>query len=140
MKTLVVFLIVLAAGYCAQQFRAMNSGGGVRSEELGPSANQVAMESAIEAHELIIGMTDEQVLRSWGSPQKVNQTVTKRGNHDQWCYGTRERDFLYFDNGVLSTMQVSNGNHRPRATPAPTPVPKQGDWMYQKRYGNLPNH
>lgn len=51
-----------------------------------------------------IGMTKEDVLASsWGRPESVNTTVTAHGTHEQWVYGGN--NFLYFDNGILSTVQ-----------------------------------
>jgi len=51
-----------------------------------------------------IGMTVEQVLRSnWGKPRGVNRTTTPNGTHEQWIYG--DRNFLYFVNGILTTIQ-----------------------------------
>ena len=50
-----------------------------------------------------IGMTKEQVLSSnWGRPQSVNKTITANGTREQWVYNG---GYLYFDNGVLTTIQ-----------------------------------
>jgi hypothetical protein len=51
-----------------------------------------------------IGMTAQEVLQStWGRPQSVNRTHTVRGTHDQWVYPGS--NFLYFEDGVLTTVQ-----------------------------------
>lgn len=51
-----------------------------------------------------IGMTQERVLESsWGRPQHVNRTTTVNGIHEQWVYGSR--NYLYFDNGILTGIQ-----------------------------------
>lgn len=53
------------------------------------------------------GMTRAQVLASsWGRPSSVNKTIRSNGNvHEQWVYGGA--NYLYFDNGVLTTIQTS---------------------------------
>lgn len=52
-----------------------------------------------------IGMTKDEVLNasSWGRPQEVRRTTTRDKQHEQWFYGGR--NFLYFENGVLVTIQ-----------------------------------
>jgi hypothetical protein len=51
-----------------------------------------------------IGMTKQDVLdSSWGRPDSVNKTTTSRSLHEQWVYGSR--NYLYFDNGVLTGIQ-----------------------------------
>lgn len=51
-----------------------------------------------------IGMSAADVLASsWGKPQKVNTTTTAYGVREQWVYGGG--NYLYFENGVLKTIQ-----------------------------------
>lgn len=52
-----------------------------------------------------IGMTKSQVLNStnWGKPKSVNTTTNKYGTQEQWVYGNYQ--YLYFDNGKLTTIQ-----------------------------------
>lgn len=51
-----------------------------------------------------IGMSREQVAGSnWGRPQHVNTTRTRYGVREQWVYGGR--NYLYFEDGVLTTIQ-----------------------------------
>jgi len=53
-----------------------------------------------------IGMSSSTARDStWGSPDHVNTTTTASGTHEQWVYG-RNR-YLYFDNGVLTSIQES---------------------------------
>lgn len=53
---------------------------------------------------ILIGMTAEDVLASsWGRPERVNRTISARGTSEQWVYGGR--NYLYFENGVLTTIQ-----------------------------------
>ena len=51
-----------------------------------------------------IGMTAEQVRKSnWGKPNKVNRTTSPNGLREQWVYDGS--NYLYFENGVLITIQ-----------------------------------
>jgi hypothetical protein len=51
-----------------------------------------------------VGMSQQDVLdSSWGRPESVNRTTTARGTREQWVYGGR--NYLYFENGVLTTIQ-----------------------------------
>lgn len=52
-----------------------------------------------------IGMTAAQVKNntSWGSPRYVKTTTTKHGTREQWVY--EDYQYLYFDNGKLTTIQ-----------------------------------
>ena len=45
-----------------------------------------------------IGMTKEMAKVSWGEPDKINQTITAFGTHEQWIYSN---NYLYFDNNKL---------------------------------------
>lgn len=66
---------------------------------------QAAAEAARRKKEGVsIGMTKEEVLASsWGRPQSVNKTTYSFGVHEQWVYG--DGNYLYFENGVLKTIQ-----------------------------------
>lgn len=52
-----------------------------------------------------IGMTKQKVLSStnWGEPIDINTTTNKYGTHEQWIYN--DYQYLYFDNGKLTTIQ-----------------------------------
>ena len=50
-----------------------------------------------------IGMTDEQVRASWGSPDDVNRDVGIWGIHEQWVYPRGK--YLYFENGIMTSFQ-----------------------------------
>ena len=53
-----------------------------------------------------VGMTAEEVLLSWGKPAHKNRTVSAYSTNEQWIYGLNLRDnYLYFDNGVLTSWQ-----------------------------------
>jgi hypothetical protein len=61
------------------------------------------IEEAIKNHQLLIGMTQEQVLRSWGRPSDVNTSTTAKGTHTRWWYNQgRKLVLLGFDaDGIL---------------------------------------
>lgn len=52
-----------------------------------------------------IGMTKSQVRNktNWGEPKYINTTTNKYGTHEQWVYD--DYQYLYFDNGKLTTIQ-----------------------------------
>ena len=51
-----------------------------------------------------LGMSPEEVLASsWGKPERVNRTTNAYGTSEQWVYGGR--NYLYFENGVLTSIQ-----------------------------------
>jgi hypothetical protein len=52
-----------------------------------------------------IGMTPDDVIHrsSWGKPRSINRTTNRYGVSEQWVYGYG--DYLYFENGKLSTIQ-----------------------------------
>ena len=58
--------------------------------------------SLIKAQRIIIGMTKEQILLSWGKPDKINRTVGSWGVHEQWIYGDK---YLYLENDKLTSFQ-----------------------------------
>ena len=58
---------------------------------------------AIEEGKVFIGMTAEQARMSWGKPKEINKTITGNVKHEQWVYGSGS--YLYFDNGILRSIQ-----------------------------------
>jgi len=58
-------------------------------------------------NKIILGMTKQQVIESWGSPDDINETVGSWGVHEQWVYrkGNFDAAYLYFENGVLKSWQ-----------------------------------
>jgi hypothetical protein len=60
--------------------------------------------SLITAGKLKVGMNKDQVALSWGEPSSINKSTTRAGQHEQWVY-KRYNAYLYFDNGVLATIQ-----------------------------------
>jgi hypothetical protein len=52
-----------------------------------------------------LGMTAKQVRTksSWGEPYQINRTTNRYGVREQWVYGSR--NYLYFENGILTSIQ-----------------------------------
>lgn len=50
-----------------------------------------------------IGYTKDQCRFAWGAPERINRTTNIYGVREQWCYGSG--NYLYFDDGILTTIQ-----------------------------------
>ena len=80
-------------------------------QEVFDSEKKIAAEKEIKAAAAMkarggvrIGMGTAQALKSnWGPPQKINRTITIRGQDEQWVYG--DQNYLYFRNGILIAIQ-----------------------------------
>ncbi|HET9845379.1 MAG TPA: hypothetical protein VFQ02_06485 [Nitrospira sp.] len=65
-------------------------------------------EKHIAEHRVMVGMSKEQVLQSWGGPQTINTSFTKEGiRHEEWIFEDWEsaavvkHRYLYFEEGML---------------------------------------
>lgn len=56
----------------------------------------------IDDGKISIGMTSDEVIESWGRANDINKTISVDGTHEQWIY---DANYLYFDNGKLTTIQ-----------------------------------
>ena len=61
-------------------------------------AFQQRVRLAIEAKKIMVGMSEANVLASWGRPQRVNGGGSDPSSLSQWVYG---ENYLYFRNGKL---------------------------------------
>lgn len=52
-----------------------------------------------------IGFTREQAIAAWGRPRDINRTTGEWGINEQWVYGEYDINCLYFDNGILTSIQ-----------------------------------
>lgn len=59
--------------------------------------------SLIADNKVAIGMNMEMCRLAWGEPLDINRITMKGYAHEQWVYGFGT--YLYFNNGVLSTIQ-----------------------------------
>jgi hypothetical protein len=86
----------------------------------------------IEQHRVMVGMTKEQVLQSWGGPQTINTTFTKEGiRQEEWIFEDWESPavvrhrYLYFEEGILKGgWYEGSRERRSRDFPADKPHPK----------------
>lgn len=62
------------------------------------------IQNLIKQRKIQIGMTDEQVLLSWGRPYRINKSVYVWGIDEQWVY---DHAYLYFKGGILQSYQTS---------------------------------
>ena len=70
--------------------------------------NQEVKETIINSG-IALGMTEEQVIYSWGRPENTSRSVGSWGIHEQWSYEVsflhrRYSDtYLYFEDGILTS-------------------------------------
>lgn len=69
---------------------------------------EVRRNNAVANGRVSVGMTAQQVRRSWGTPSKVNKSVGSYGTHEQWVYdrGDYRFQYVYVDNGVVTGVQT----------------------------------
>lgn len=56
----------------------------------------------IQQEKVKIGMSKDECVLSWGKPKDINETIFENSISEQWVY---EKNYLYFENGVLKTIQ-----------------------------------
>lgn len=54
-----------------------------------------------------VGMSKDEAIASWGSPDEVNKTTGTYGVHEQWVYKGKnyKNRYLYLESGILKTIQ-----------------------------------
>jgi len=60
---------------------------------------------AISKKQIHLGMTTEQVAAAWGRPYHINRTTGSYGTHEQWVMGEMGGSYVYFENGICTTIQ-----------------------------------
>ena len=73
-----------------------------------PRINDPTFEQHIKDKKVMVGMSREQVMNSWGSPYQMNVSYTDKGiRREEWVYedwidtSTIEHRYLYFEEGKL---------------------------------------
>jgi len=94
------------SGYCSTEIAQLKET--IKNEYPEFEAKKAKQEAELKAKAktegVSIGMSQEQVRNSnWGNPKSVNRTTGSYGTHEQWVYGGN--NYLYFDNGILTTIQ-----------------------------------
>ena len=90
-------------------------------------------EKHIAEHRVMVGMTKDQVLQSWGGPQTINTTFTKDGiRQEEWIFEDWESTaivkhrYLYFEEGTLiGGWFQGSGERLPMQTPSNPHQPKR---------------
>jgi hypothetical protein len=62
----------------------------------------------IAKRHIVIGMTAEQVRAAWGKPYKINSTMFRNSTHEQWVIHEGDSTYVYFENGIMTSLQQSN--------------------------------
>jgi hypothetical protein len=93
-----------------------------------------SFEKHIADHRVMVGMSKEQVLKSWGGPQTINTSFTKEGiRQEEWIFEDWEsaavvkHRYLYFEEGTLiGGWFQGSGERLPAQTPSNPHQPKTG--------------
>lgn len=66
--------------------------------------------NAIAARRVLVGMTADDVRRSWGEPGKINRSVSGSSVREQWVYdrGNYRMQYVYLTNGEVTGIQSPN--------------------------------
>jgi hypothetical protein len=96
--------------YCAAEIsqaeRRDIEAGLVAQERANNQRKKAAAEFSARSKFVSIGMTEAQVRKTqWGKPQHINSSTGRWGSHDQWVYAGNQ--YLYFENGILTSIQQS---------------------------------
>ena len=89
-------------------------------------------EKHIAEHRVMVGMSKEQVLQSWGGPQTINTSFTKDGiRQEEWIFEDWEsaavvkHRYLYFEEGTMIGGHFTGSDQRnPKLTMPDPPVRK----------------
>jgi hypothetical protein len=65
-------------------------------------ARKARVDDAIRRNAIIVGMTKDEVRKSWGEPERNNSSSGSYGAHDQWIYPSA---YIYFRDGQLTSWQ-----------------------------------
>ena len=61
--------------------------------------------NTIAKRQINLGMTKAQVAAAWGRPYKINKTTGSYGTHEQWVMHEMGGSYVYFEDGVCTTIQ-----------------------------------
>ena len=92
-----------------------------------------SFEKHIAEHRVMVGMSKEQVLQSWGGPQTIHTSFTKDGiRQEEWIFEDWESTavvkhrYLYFEEGTLiGGWFQGSGERLPTRSPSNPHIPKQ---------------
>lgn len=95
----------------AGQAEPASQGSQQAQREIAAMKRARAVEMAIASARVAIGMTNDEVMKSWGSPHKINATVSANSRREQWVYrrgGIGFDQYVYVDDGVVTAIQSAN--------------------------------
>lgn len=86
----------------------MSAPSGLRPGEVA-EYERIRLEELVARRRVAVGMTPDQVTRSWGTPNHVNRTVTALGVREQWVYdrGRTRAQYVYITDGKVSSLSDS---------------------------------
>ena len=73
-----------------------------------PDGRDALVNKAIASRKVAVGMTRDEVVRSWGRPDKINASVGSYGRHEQWIYrraNIADSQYVYLEDGVVRSIQ-----------------------------------
>ena len=73
-------------------------------ERLAPKYGKATAKMMVE-EKVRIGWSKQMCREAWGEPDDIKKTIGSWGTHEQWVYGDIYCDYLYFENGVLTSIQ-----------------------------------
>ena len=73
-----------------------------QATEAATAAKKQRIRDAIAENAIVVGMTREEAIESWGRPVKINSSGGAYGSHEQWIY---LHHYVYFADGFLTSWQ-----------------------------------
>lgn len=75
---------------------------GIISEEKAPAFNAVERIFAVRKSDILMGMTKDDVLESWGKPMRVEVAGNPRYQNERWLYRMNGASkYIYFESGQV---------------------------------------
>ena len=100
---LVVFVIAFSATMSGQT--ELQPAEPIVDTDLQPAKPAVDTAQLIRDGKVWVGMSESDLVKSWGKPERVNTDTYASGQHKQYVYGNRQ--YVYVVNGVVSAISQS---------------------------------
>lgn len=67
---------------------------------------QDRLDRVADRRRVAVGMSERQVRRAWGEPDRINRTIHATGNREQWVYrrGQARTQYVHFRDGTVSSV------------------------------------
>lgn len=105
----VVLVIAFQIRTCSDKAETMAAQRQAEQARQAADSRKSKIEAAIAAQKVMIGMSADEVKRSWGLPSKVNRTINAAGTSEQWVYywgSYGNAGYVYLNDGVVTTIQA----------------------------------